>query len=70
MNRPKQIPAWGTEGGLRAETPEERNTNKGIKGKEVEDVRDKLYKLSFIICFKLSLIPEKGSGKGRKRKFF
>lgn len=66
MNRPGQIPAWGAEGDLRPETPEERDTNKDIlvKGREVEN---SWIQTLFNICLKLPLIPN--TMKGRMRKF-
>lgn len=68
MNRPGQIPAWGAEGDLRPETPEERDTNKDIlvKRREVENFY--IQTNSFNIYLKLPLIPNTMKGEMRKVK--
>lgn len=58
--------AWGT---LRPETPEDLDISKGIKRREVEDVRTQTN--SFNICLKISLISNTkkwGVRKVRKGK--
>lgn len=51
----------GSEGDLRTETPEERDTSKGIKGR-CQDTN------SFNICLKLSLLRNPNKGRVRKTR--